>query len=407
MSSYDFVIAGAGITGLALAWQIRKEYKKASILILEKERSTGFHSSGRNSGVLHSGIYYKEDSLKARFCASGSAQMKEFCLEYSLPIDPMGKVIVPTKEEDDHLVDLLASRAQANGARVSVIDTSQLKEIEPFVRTASGRALHSPDTAVISPKDVLRKMVELLNEGGVVISFEEEIININPDLKSIATSKGQYKFGFFCNCAGAYADMLAKPFGIADYYTMLPFKGLYYKLDPQSSIKLNGLVYPVPDMNVPFLGVHTVKSIDGVNYFGPTAVPAFGRENYKGLEGVHLGEMLGIFGNVLRQYAVNNQGFRNYAHAEAFRYFKSKFTEAAKVLIPELEPQNLLSCAKVGIRGQLLDKRKKEMVMDFLVEKADSSVHVLNVVSPGFTSAFSFSKYIFKLISEEKPKLVG
>ncbi|MCM8543139.1 MAG: L-2-hydroxyglutarate oxidase [Lentisphaeraceae bacterium] len=404
MKAYDFIIAGAGITGLVLAWQIRKKFTDSSILILEKESGTGFHSSGRNSGVLHSGIYYKEDSLKAKFCASGSAQMKAFCQENDLPLDPMGKVIVPTKEEDDHLVDLLAKRAKSNGARVSIIDSNQLREIEPFVRTASGRALHSPDTAVIDPKAVLVKLIDLLKSKNVDIAFGESIQKINPSAKSISTSAGQYEYGYFCNCAGAYADKLAQPFGLAENFTMLPFKGLYYKLDPQSAIKLKGLVYPVPDMNVPFLGVHTVKSIDGTNYFGPTAVPAFGRENYRGLQGIQVTEMLGIFGNVLRQYLANNQGFRNYAHAEAFRYFKSRFTEAAKVLIPELKSKDLLSCQKVGIRGQLLDKEKKEMVMDFLVEKAGSSIHVLNVVSPGFTSAFSFSDHILSLILEEKSR---
>ena len=401
MKTYDFIIAGAGITGLALAWQIRKKNPDSSILVLEKEEDTGFHSSGRNSGVLHSGIYYKEDSLKAKFCAVGSAQMKEFCIEHKLPLDPMGKVIVPTREEDDHLVDLLFQRAKVNGAEVSIINSDELKKIEPYVRTASGRALHSPGTAVISPKSVLQKMLALLKDKKVDFEFGAKITKVSPDSKVVFTSKGNFEYGFFCNCAGAYADKLAKPFGIADHFTMLPFKGLYYKLNPESAIKLNGLVYPVPDLNVPFLGVHTVKSIEGVNYFGPTAVPAFGRENYYGVEGIKASECFGVFWNVLRQYMANNQGFRNYAHAEAFRYFKSKFTEAAKVLIPELHKSDLLPCKKVGIRGQLLDTRKKEMVMDFLVEKAGNSVHVLNVVSPGFTSAFSFSEYILSLISED------
>lgn len=397
MKTYDFIVAGAGITGLVLAWQLRKKYPGKSILIIEKETASGFHSSGRNSGVLHSGIYYKEGSLKAQFCAKGSALMKQFCEEHKLPLDPMGKVIVPTRPEDDHLVDLLYERAKVNGARVSIISKDELKEIEPFVRTA-GRALHSPDTAVIAPKEVLKKMEELLKDKKVEFLYGQRITKVVPTAKRIYCGSQSFEYGFFCNCAGAYADKLAKPFGIADQYTMLPFKGLYYKLDPNSGIKLNGLVYPVPDLNVPFLGVHTVKSIDGTNYFGPTAVPAFGRENYKGVNGVKMNEVFGIFWNVLKQYAVNNQGFRNYAHAEAFRYFKSKFADAARVLIPELKTRHLLPCEKVGIRGQLLDTGKKEMIMDFLVEQADDSIHVLNVVSPGFTSAFSFTEHILTLI---------
>jgi (S)-2-hydroxyglutarate dehydrogenase len=226
----------------------------------------------------------------------------------------------------------------------------------------------------------------------VKVHFEERVESI--DESTVLTDKGKYGFGHLVNCAGAYADKIAKQFGIASEYTMLPFKGLYYKLSPDSGIRLNGLVYPVPDLNVPFLGVHTVKGIDGTNYFGPTAIPAFGRENYQGIEGVRIGEALDTSWQVFQQYLRNQQGFRNYAHAEAFRFFKSRFAEAAKKLIPDLDKKYLLKCSKVGIRGQLLNKRTHELMMDFLVQNAKNSTHVLNIVSPGFTSSFSFAKYI-------------
>ena len=400
MAQPDFLIIGGGITGLAVAREIKKRHSNSSIIILEKEADSGSHSSGRNSGVMHSGIYYKEGSLKAQFCARGRQLMTDYCKEFQLPIDPMGKVILPTREEDDHLVDMLHKRAQSNGAVSEVVGEGELKKIEPFVRSASGRALHSPLTSVIDPKAVLSKLRSQLIEQKVEFCFSEKVRMANSE--KVISSRNTYSFGHLINCAGAYADKVAMGFGISNDYTMLPFKGLYYKLNPASGIKLNGLVYPVPDLNVPFLGVHTVKAIDGNNYFGPTAIPAFGRENYYGISGIRAGEAGSALWHVFQQYLRNKQGFRAYAHAEAFRFFKSKFTEAAKQLIPDLKKSHLLKCSKVGIRGQLLNTKTHELVMDFLVENAEKSTHVLNIVSPGFTSAFSFAEYIADKVEGKK-----
>jgi (S)-2-hydroxyglutarate dehydrogenase len=245
---------------------------------------------------------------------------------------------------------------------------------------------------VIDPKEVLLKLRAQLQDDGVEFHFSEKGVDVKGSL--IVTDKGRFGFGHLINCAGAYADKIAKLFGIASEYTMLPFKGLYYRLDPSSGVKLNGLVYPVPDLNVPFLGVHSVKSITGDDYFGPTAIPALGRENYHGLSGIKVDELLSCCWQVSSQYFHNKQGFRAYSHAEAFRFFKSKFTEATRILVPKLQKSHLLKCEKVGIRGQLLNSKTHELVMDFLVENAEKSTHVLNIVSPGFTSSFSFARYI-------------
>lgn len=398
--SFDFLIAGGGITGLSAAREIIKRHPNSKIIVLEKESHSGAHSSGRNSGVMHSGIYYREGSLKAEFCAAGRKLMTEYCLERKLTVNKIGKVIIPTRQEDDHLVDLLCQRAAVNGAEARVIDAEELKLIEPCVQSASGRALYSPQTSVIDPVSVLKCLAKELTSKGVEIKYSERITGINSEEKQVKTEKACYNFGHFINCAGAYADKLARYFGIADNYTMLPFKGLYYKLSPESGIKINGLIYPVPDLNVPFLGVHSVKSADGTDYFGPTAIPAFGRENYKGMKGIRLSETAETAWHVLQQYFRNQQGFRSYAHAEAFRFLKAKFAKAASELIPDIRKEHLLTSEKVGIRGQLLDKKKHLLVMDFLVENAADSTHVLNIVSPGFTSAFSFSKYIIDNVEE-------
>ena len=201
------------------------------------------------------------------------------------------------------------------------------------------------------------------------------------------------------NATGQFSDSVAKYFGVGDDYTILPFKGIYYAVDKNSSLKLNGLIYPVPDLSVPFLGIHSVKSIQGDLYFGPTAVPAFGRENYHGLEGASIGDTASISYYLMKKYIDNSQGFRNFLYQESHRFIKKNFWESAKKLIPSLTMSDLVKSSKVGIRAQLLDKRSNEFVMDFLIEKNHNTLHVLNAVSPAFTSSFSFAKHIIKEVS--------
>lgn len=395
-SHYDFVLIGAGITGLATCRELKSKYPDSSILVLDKEKHLAMHSSGRNSGVLHSGIYYQEESLKAKFCAEGMMLMKEYCLENSLPLSDIGKVIVPTSQENDAQIELLYKRAKKNNAIVELIDKKRLKELEPFVQSASNRALYSPHTAVVDPKAIVAHLKSSLQKAGVTFLCGAEKLRYRSSDSEIALQNYKIKYKHLFNTAGQNSNLIAQNFELAQEYTVLPFKGIYYKLNPDSKIKLKRLVYPVPDMNVPFLGVHTVQSISGQTYFGPTAVPAFGRENYHGIEGLNIVESLKIFFRIAEQYYYNNQNFRNYTHAEAGRYFKSRFAEAAKALIPELKTNDLISCDKVGIRAQLLNIKTHELVMDFCVKNKENSTHVLNVVSPGFTSAFSFAKYIVK-----------
>lgn len=398
---YDYVVVGAGITGLAIARSLLNQHPEAKIGIFEKEANSGIHGSGRNSGVLHSGIYYPESSLKAKFCADGSKQMAEFCLEQNLPLSRMGKVIVPTKPEQDPQVDLLYERGVKNGARVSIIDRQQLKDIEPEATSATERALHSPDTAVVDPMMVLRKLNQLLKEQGVIFHYGQGLDRAQPEHNCFVTQTGHnVKYGKLFNAAGQHADRIAHLFGTAKQYTLLPFKGMYFSLDPESGIHLNGLVYPVPDLNVPFLGVHSVKKISGEIYFGPTAIPALGRENYVGLEGLEPIEAARICSNLAIQYWKNQQGFRNYAHEEAGRFLKPRFVAAAKVLIPRLQTNHLNPSSKVGIRAQLLNIETRQLEMDFMLHQYENTVHVLNAVSPAFTSSFPFADHVVKTATQ-------
>lgn len=392
---YDFVVIGAGITGLAITKTLVNRYPNAKIGVFEKEPTSGVHGSGRNSGVLHSGIYYPENSLKAKFCAEGSKQLAAFCEANELPVCRMGKVIVPTRPEQDNQVDLLYSRGRHNGAAVNIIDSLQLKEIEPEAHTATGRALHSPETAVVEPHLVLQKLHELLSKSGVIFHYNSGLKKALPEQSHFLTQAGdQVNYQYLFNATGQHADRIAHLFGTAMEYTLLPFKGMYFSLSPQSEIKLNGLVYPVPDLNVPFLGVHSVKKISGEIYFGPTAIPALGRENYVGLEGIEPSEAINIACNLTIQYWKNHQGFRNYAHEEAGRFMKVRFAKAARALIPRLQTQHLLPSSKVGIRAQLVNTQTRQLEMDFLMHSFNNTIHILNAISPAFTSSFSFAEYV-------------
>jgi L-2-hydroxyglutarate oxidase LhgO len=392
----DFAIIGAGIVGLAIARELKLRYPNSKIVILEKESSLGKHASGRNSGVLHSGIYYAEGSLKAKVCAQGSREMAAYCDEYQLPISRLGKVIIPLREGDEAQLNLLYNRAKNNGARVEMLDEKQLREIEPDAYSLTGQALYSPDTAVVDSKAILNHLADSLRNQGVEILFGYEFGQLGADGTSFSANGETIHFGHLFNTAGLYADSVAKAFDIGKKYTILPFKGLYYKLSESSGIKINGLIYPVPDLKVPFLGVHFTKKLNNEVYLGPTAIPALGRENYSGLAGLNFSDVGSILLSICQQYANNKQGFRQLVHEESPRLFKKYFALAATKLVPTVKPEHLLKSDYVGIRAQLLDQEKQELVMDFVMESGKNSTHILNAVSPAFTSAFSFSRLVLE-----------
>lgn len=392
---FDFIIVGGGVVGLTIAKAICKKRPAATICILEKESLLGRHGSGRNSGVLHSGIYYPENSLKGQMCAQGAREMASYCDINGLPINRIGKVIVPTGIKDDSQIDLLFSRAKKNGASVSIINSKQLKELEPEALTPTGRALYSPDTSVIDPLAILANLSSELENVGVEIKYQSIMKGANPDKNIITVNNDEiYHYGMLINCTGQFTDKIAHLFQVGKDYTMIPFRGSYFRLSERSNLKINGLIYPVPDLDVPFLGVHSVKTITNDVYFGPTAVPAFGREHYSLLSGIDVADGLSVGFNLILMYMKNNQSFRKYTHDESLRFFKSNFLEAAKKLVPNLKHEHLLKCNKVGIRAQLVNKKKRKLEMDFIVEKKENTVHILNAVSPAFTSSFAIAQHI-------------
>jgi L-2-hydroxyglutarate oxidase len=392
VKSYDTIIIGGGIVGLALARELRARDAKRTIAVLDKEPALGRHASGRNSGVLHSGIYYPPASLKGRLCNEGARLMRAYCEEHGLPVAPTGKLIVPSREGEDAQLDSLLERARANGAQAEIVGEREIAELEPEAHSASGRALFSPNTCVVDPKAVMSHLGASLRDSGVDILLGCEFRVADDD--TLLAGDQRLAYGTVINAAGLHADRVAQLFGCGLQYTILPFKGLYYQLDPNAPIKIRRLIYPVPDLRVPFLGVHFTVSTTGNVYAGPTAIPALGRENYRGTEGISPRDLTSIGATIVRQYASNKQGFRTLVHEEGRRFIKRYFADAARALVPRLKTEYLVPCTKVGIRAQLFDREKQELVMDFLVERGERSLHVLNAVSPGFTSAFSFARYV-------------
>lgn len=393
MSTCDYLIVGAGIVGLTVARELRKRHPAASIVVLEKEQDVGMHASGRNSGVMHSGIYYGSSTLKAKVCSTGAARMQDFAAEYGIAYNRSGKVIIATSEQDLPVVDRLLNNARENGINVERLDEEGVRRIEPHASPYKA-GIYCPDTAVIDSKAVVKKLRELLEQSGVQFKFNSPVTSLDPGSKTVKAPGGSYHYGYLFNCAGASADRVAKLFGLGMDYTLIPFKGIYYKLRPEKRHLVRSNIYPVPDINLPFLGVHLTRVISGDVYVGPTAIPAFGRENYGILKGMEPGESLKIGAELIGMYLENQQNFRLLVHTEVRKYLKPYFVDAARQLMKELTADDLVSCDKVGIRPQLVNVKKKSLEMDYIIEQTPTSLHVLNAISPAFTSSLAFAEVL-------------
>ncbi len=388
----DVLVVGGGIIGLTIARELVRA-GRTDVVVLEKEPDLGRHASGRNSGVLHAGIYYAPDSSKARTCLSGNKLMRAFCKERGLPVLEAGKVIVARTEEEIPTLEELHRRATANGARVRFVDEKELAELEPMARTVGGKALHSLDTAAVDPKQVLAALRAELEAAGVrIVTGCRFLGRAGPE--RARTTAGEVTFSRLVNAAGAHCDTVARAFGVAEHYRLIPFKGIYRKLRKGATFPVNGNIYPVPDIRNPFLGVHFSRSVHGDVYLGPTAIPALGRENYGLLAGAG-GEALSIVFSDATLFFTNPK-FRTVALSEPRKYLSTWFHRDAARLVKSYDPSLFDRADKVGIRPQLVDWRTKELVMDFLVEARDATVHVLNPISPAFTSSMDLARTIVR-----------
>lgn len=391
-NEYDYIIIGAGIIGLSVALSLKGKRPSANILILDKEENCAYHASGRNSGVLHAGFYYTADSLKARFTVEGNRKMKEYCRRKGIPMNECGKLVIAQNAAELSQLDELERRGKRNGANVRLISAGEAENLEPNIRTFQ-KALYSPDTASVDPKQVCQSLKDDLENLNVDFSFNTQYLRHSKN--TIITTKGYFIGKKIISCSGLYADKVANDFGFGHKYTLMPFKGLYLKYTKnKTDIKMN--IYPVPNLKNPFLGVHYTKTVNGDIKIGPTAIPAFWRENYQGLTHFNLSEFLSTSFYQSRLFLTNSFKFRELAFEEMQKYNKDYFIGLAAAMVHTIDPQGFTEWTKPGIRAQLLDKARLTLVQDFIVEGDKNSIHVLNAVSPAFTCAFPFADYIIE-----------
>ena len=389
--AWDFLVIGAGVIGVSIARELRRRYG-SRVLVIEKESRPARHASGRNSGVLHAGVYYKAGTLKARLCVEGNRRMREYCRAKELPINDKGKVIVARSAAELHSLNELYSRAQANGVRANMIDGRILREVEPCAKTA-GKALYVQDTAVVNPQIVMDSLAADAVQEGVEFEFDC-VWQGSPEVGVANTSHGRIAYGHLINCGGLFADRIAQASGVGSQYRILPFRGNYCLMRPQSQVQIRGNVYPVPDLRNPFLGIHFTRRPEGEVTVGPSALPLLGREQYRGLTGVNVRDGINMLRYLLRLFGNNLDHFRSMAWKELVKMSRVGFYREAAGLVIGLEKQDLLPGKQAGIRAQLVNTWTAELIHDFVVEPGPQSTHVLNAVSPAFTSALPFAEYV-------------
>lgn len=397
MKTVDFIVIGGGIIGINIAQGLKKNYPRSDVVLLEKESYCGQHASGRNSGVLHAGFYYTKDSLKARFTRDGNRLLTEYCEEHKLPINKCGKLVVARGEDELDRLDELLQRGLTNGIELKKITAEEAKYIEPRVVTYK-HALYSPSTATVNPRLVVERMEQDAKNEGVEFHYGCRYAAYKN--KKLITNLGDYESGHIVNAAGLYADKIARDFGFSQNYRILPFKGLYlYSSEPAGPLNTN--IYPVPDLRNPFLGVHFTLTVNREVKIGPTAIPAFWRENYNGLNNFSFLELAEI---VPRQVALlysSSFDFLKLSIEEMKKNSRQYMVALASHMVKHINAQHFTKWGKPGVRAQLINIQNRKLEMDFVIEGDTKSTHILNAVSPGFTCAIPFSDFVCRNIIEK------
>lgn len=390
MPIFDVAVLGGGIVGLATAWQISQRHPDKTIVLLEKESSLASHQTGRNSGVIHSGIYYKPGSLRATNCRNGKVALEAFCDEHDVPWQRTGKVIVATTERQIPALQSIFERGQQNGVACEVIDEPRLKELEPHV--AGVRAIHVPESGIIDYPAVCRTLGALLVSHGAKLALSQQVTGIqqSSETVTIRTQNDGFEARQVVNCTGLFSDRVAKMSGQKMKEKIVPFRGEYYTLKPEAQHLCRTLIYPVPDPQFPFLGVHFTRMIEGGVECGPNAVLALAREGYR----------WGIISPRDVLDAVTYPGFLRLA----LRYWKmglgeiwrsvskAAFVRALQKLVPEIQAEHL-EVAPAGVRAQALAPEGR-LVDDFLILRSERVLNVCNAPSPAATASLNIGKLI-------------
>ena len=388
---HDVIIVGGGVIGLAVALEIAKRFPRLRLLLLEKEAGVGRHQSSHNSGVIHSGIYYKPGSLKATLCVEGARRMVEFCRAHDLPYKICGKVIVATRPQELPRLEELRRRGEANGLTgIRLIGPDELGEIEPH---ASGlQALVVPSTGVTDYVTVCEKCAQLISAQGATILTSAAVTGIKrrTDVMIVETAVGTFSAGFLINCAGLFSDRIARMAGDEPGVVIVPFRGEYYDLIPGRSSLVRALIYPVPDPQFPFLGVHFTRRVAGTVDAGPNAVWAFRREGYRLID-FNLRDLVSslAFPGFWRMAAKHWRSGLDEFHRS---FSKVAFVRALQRLLPEVRDEDLVSGGS-GVRAQALT-RDGTLVDDFLFAASPKMLHVLNVPSPAATASLVIARAI-------------
>ena len=396
MQEFDYVVIGGGIVGLSVAWTLLQNRPGIRVVVLEKEDTWARHQTGRNSGVMHSGIYYKPGSLKAKLCREGNRRLVEFCQQYDLRYETCGKVIVATTASELPLMENLYERGIANGLAAKKLNASEVKEIEPHVNCLAG--IQVPSTGIVDFVGVCRKLAELIERQGGELRLRTRVhgFHVKGSQGIVETSKDIFAARWVINCAGLHSDRVARLAGAEPGARIVPFRGEYYELKPERRSLVRNLIYPVPDPNFPFLGVHFTRMIDGSVHAGPNAVLSLKREGY------HRTSF------DLRDFVetMTYAGFWRLAarHAksgleEIHRSFsKRAFVRSLQKLIPEIREEDLVP-GEAGVRAQAL-RPDGRLVDDFLIVHGPSAIHVCNAPSPAATASLEIGRVIVETIPE-------
>ena len=388
-------VIGAGIVGLATALKLQEQYPKAKILVFEKEVTLGMHQSGRNSGVLHCGLYYEPGSLKANLAVSGIQQMTAFCKQHKINHEICGKVVVASNKREVKFLDNLAKRGEANGLQgLKFLTKEELKKREPFV--VAQKSLLVPEEGIVNYKMVMHKFAELIKEGNGEIFYDVKIADAKEDAEKIVITdhKNEWTLDLLVNCTGLHTDRTFKALTKQKKspIRIVPFRGEYYKLLPEAEKLCNHLIYPVPDPEYPFLGVHFTRMISGEREVGPNAVFAFKREGYSNKDFSFRDTFESLTYKGFLNFVKNN--FKFSMDELSSSLFKSVFLNKARKLVPDLDGNHFVK-GLAGVRAQAMDTSGK-LIMDFSVVREGRQVHVLNAPSPGATASLAIADYIIK-----------
>jgi L-2-hydroxyglutarate oxidase len=397
MDHANVAIVGGGIVGLATAWQLVERYPHLRVIVLEKESSVGSHQTGHNSGVLHSGIYYKPGSLRAVNCRAGKLAMQEFCAAHGVPYDICGKVIVAVNDVEVPRLMNIFDRGQQNGVKCELIGPERLKELEPH--TAGVKAVHVPEAGIVNYRVATQKMAELVASRGSEVRCSARVTSVreNGSEISLETTAGAVRADYLVTCSGLQSDRVAKLTGIQPEAQIVPFRGEYYELKPEAEHLVKNLIYPVPDPAFPFLGVHFTRMIEGGIECGPNAVLAFAREGYKKSD-VCLRDLWETLS--FRGFQIMATKYWRMGAGEMWRsWSKAAFVKALQHLLPEVLSEHLVP-ARAGVRAMAVAP-DGAMVDDFVIQPKGRVVNVLNAPSPAATSSLNIGKLIVEKLAEQ------